>query len=68
MDVSVSLRRSGDATTSWAIFNYINESGEAGVVLTEPQRDVLTETALVGFTCPARVVLTAPEWVRFAKK
>ena len=28
----------------------INESGEAGVVLTEPQRDVLTETALVGFT------------------
>ena len=46
----------------------INESGEAGVVLTEPQRDVLTETALVGFTCPARVVLTALEWARFAKK
>ena len=46
----------------------INESGEVGVVLPEPQRDVLTETALVGFTCPARVVLTEPEWVRFAKK
>ena len=45
----------------------INESDEVGVVLTEPQRDVLTETALVG-TCPARVVLTEPEWVRFAKK
>ena len=45
----------------------INESGEAGVVLTEPQRDVLTETALVGFTCRARVVLTWTEWVRFAK-
>ena len=46
----------------------VNESGEAGVVLTEPQRDVFTETALVGFTCPVRVVLTEPEWVRFAKK
>ena len=45
----------------------INESGETGVVLSEPQRDVFTETALVGFTCPARVVLTEPEWVRFAK-
>ena len=46
-------------------YGRINESGEAGVVLTEPQRDVFTETALVGFTCPARVVLTEPEWVRF---
>ena len=46
----------------------INESGEAGVLLTETQRDVFTETALAGFTCPARVVLTQPEWVRFAKK
>ena len=36
----------------------INESGEAGVVLTEPQRDVLAEIALVGFTCPGRVVLS----------
>ena len=46
----------------------IQESGEAGVVLTEPQRDVFTETVLVGFSCSARVVLTEPEWVRFAKK
>ena len=37
--------------------------------MTEPQRDVFTEAALVGFICSARVVLTEPaEWVRFAKK
>ena len=46
----------------------ISESGEAGVVLTEPQRDVFKETALVEFTRPARVGLTELEWVKVAKK
>ena len=46
----------------------INGGVKAGVVLTEPQRDVFKETALVEFTRPARVGLTELEWVKVAKK